>query len=180
MENGINSYRKFLDGDNEGLEEMVREYQSGLILYINCIVHNIEAAKELSEETFVKIYVKKPKYNEKYSFKAWLYAVGRNVVRAYLRSKNKTAYIDDDLAAYDDIEREHIRSEERLAVHKAMMKLNSEYCQVLTLVFFEGMSNKEAAAVMKKTKRQIENLLYYAKKALRAELERGGFEYEGL
>ena len=57
MENGINSYRRFLDGDNEGLEELVREYQSGLILYINCIVHNIEAAKELSEETFVKIYV---------------------------------------------------------------------------------------------------------------------------
>ena len=180
MENGINSYRRFLDGDNEGLEELVREYQSGLILYINCIVHNIEAAKELSEETFVKIYVKRPKYNEKYSFKAWLYAVGRNVVRAYLRNKNRTTYIDEDLAACDDIEREHIRSEERLAVHKAMMNLNSEYCQVLTLVFFEGLSNKEAAVIMRKTKRQIENMLYYAKKALKSELERGGFEYDGL
>ena len=67
MENGINSYRRFLEGDNEGLEELVRDYQSGLILYINCIVHNIEAAKELSEETFVKLYVKRPKDNEKHS-----------------------------------------------------------------------------------------------------------------
>ena len=180
MENGINSYRRFLEGDNEGLEELVRDYQSGLILYINCIVHNIEAAKELSEETFVKLYVKRPKYNEKHSFKAWLYAVGRNVVRAYLRGKDRDTYIDEDIAACDDVEREHIKSEDKIAVHKAMMRLNSEYCQVLTLVFFEGLSNKETAAVMKKTNRQIENMLYYAKKALRAELERGGFEYGGL
>ena len=180
MDNGKIYYRRFLEGDNEGLAEMVREYRSGLILYINCIVHNMEVSQELCEETFVKIYVKKPKYNEKYSFKAWLYAVGRNVVRAYLRKRGREQEMDCDLQANDDIETEYIQSEDKLAVHRAMKKLNSDYCQILTLVYFENMSNKEAAKVMRKTNRQIENLLYYAKKALRAELERGGFEYGGL
>ena len=38
--------------------------------------------------------------------------------------------------------------------------------------------NEETALIMKKSKRQVENLLYNAKKALRAELERSGYDYE--
>jgi RNA polymerase sigma-70 factor (ECF subfamily) len=51
---------------------------------------------------------------------------------------------------------------------------------VLTLVYFEQMSNSEAAVIMHKTTRQIENLLYRAKISLKAELEKEGFEYDGL
>ena len=46
------------------------------------------------------------------------------------------------------------------------------------LSFFEGFSNDETAKIMNKTRRQIESLLYNAKKALKNELERSGFEYE--
>jgi RNA polymerase sigma-70 factor (ECF subfamily) len=56
--------------------------------------------------------------------------------------------------------------------------LKTEYRQVLYLSYFEGFSNAEAAIIMKKSKRQIETLLYNAKKALKTELERSGFEYE--
>ncbi|MBP0966052.1 MAG: RNA polymerase subunit sigma-24, partial [Oscillospiraceae bacterium] len=49
---------------------------------------------------------------------------------------------------------------------------------VLYLSYFEGFSNAEIAVIMKKSRRQIEALLYNAKKALRTELERSGFAYE--
>ena len=62
--------------------------------------------------------------------------------------------------------------------YRAMKTLRTEYRQVLMLSFFEELSNEEVAMVMKRSKRQIENLLYNAKKALRAELERSGFSYE--
>ena len=61
-----------------------------------------------------------------------------------------------------------------------MKNLNSEYYQVLYLVYFENFSNAEISIIMKKNKRQIENLIYRAKKALKAELEKEGFEYEEL
>jgi len=48
------------------------------------------------------------------------------------------------------------------------------------LVYIENFSNQEAAAVMKKSLRQIENLLYQAKRSLRSELEKEGFVYENL
>ena len=63
-------------------------------------------------------------------------------------------------------------------VHSALHGLKTEYRQVLYLSYFESFSNAETALIMKKTKRQIEALLYNAKKALNSELERSGFEYE--
>ena len=61
MDNGASSYRRFLDGDDKGLAEIVRDYRDGLILYLNGIVNNISVAEELMEETFFKIITKKPR-----------------------------------------------------------------------------------------------------------------------
>jgi RNA polymerase sigma-70 factor (ECF subfamily) len=63
-------------------------------------------------------------------------------------------------------------------IHKALHNLRTEYRQILYLSFFEGFSNAESAVILHKSKRQIESLLYNAKKALKTELERSGFEYE--
>ena len=38
MDNGASSYRRFLDGDENGFVELVRDYKDGLILYINSFV----------------------------------------------------------------------------------------------------------------------------------------------
>ena len=63
-------------------------------------------------------------------------------------------------------------------VHRAMRKLNPEYQQILWLTYFEGLTSKEAAIVMKKSVRSVESILYRAKKSLRSQLEMEGFDYE--
>ena len=49
--------------------------------------------------------------------------------------------------------------------------------RVVTSDDFEDMDAEEAAKAMGKTKKQVYNLTERGKKALRAELERMGFEY---
>ena len=61
-----------------------------------------------------------------------------------------------------------------------MNKLKPEYRQVLWLVYFEEMSNKEAAAVMKKSVHNIEVLVSRARKSLRKQLKTEGFDHEDL
>ena len=51
MDNGASSYRRFLDGDENGFVEIVRDYKDGLILYLDSLVRNISAAEELAEDT---------------------------------------------------------------------------------------------------------------------------------
>ena len=63
MDSGADSYRRFLDGDDEGLAEIVREYKDGLILYLNGYVNNLYIAEELTEDTFFRLITRKPKFS---------------------------------------------------------------------------------------------------------------------
>ena len=152
------------------------------MLYLNSFVQNIHTAEDLTEETFTVIAIKKPKFSEKSSFKTWLYAIGRNTSVTYLRKNTKLDVVPLESQEYfadeKNIEDEYFKSEQKQVLHKAMHDLKLEYRQVLYLTFFEGFSNEEAASIMKKSRRQIENLLYNAKASLKTELERRGFAYE--
>ncbi len=185
MDNGASSYRRFLDGDDKGLAEIVRDYKDGLILYLNGFVNNVSVAEELMEETFFKIITKRPMFTAKRSFKTWLYTIGRNVAIDYLRHTSKQSHassddIEDYLKDEYDLEKMYIIEEQKIAVHKALRKLHPEYRQVLWLLYFDEFSYTEAAIIMKKSTRQMKNLVYRAKSALKSELDKEGFIYEEL
>lgn len=183
MDNGAAGYRRFLDGDDRGIAEVVGEYKDGLILYLNCYTGNIHAAEELAEDTFFRLITKKPVFAGRSSFKSWLYAIGRHVALDWLRRRARLAPAEDMEALRGDeesLEAAFIGEESRIAVHRAMSALAPDYRRVLWLVYFEDFSNREAAVALKKNERQIRNLLYRAKQALRAELDREGFDHEKL
>ncbi len=180
MDRGAENYRRYLDGDDGGFVDIIRDYRDGLTLCLFNCTGSISTAEELMEETFFKLMTRKPRFKGKSSFKTWLYAVGRNLAIDYLRKSAKNAELPDDLAEEESVERAYLKEERKLIVHRALGRLNPDYRQVLYLVYFEGITNSDAAVVMKKNKRQIENLLCRARQALRKELEKEGFTYEGL
>ncbi len=186
MDNGASSYRRFRDeGDESGLSEIIKVYRDGLIFYLNGFVNNIQTAEKLAEDTFVLLGTKKPKDKGIGSFKTWLYTIGRNIALNYLRRRSKKAEISlDDCAELisdeENLETFFIKEERKITVHRALKKLKPEYHQVLWLVYFEGFSHKEVAAVMKKKVHNVDTLVYRARKSLKSQLETEGFVYEEL
>ncbi len=185
MDNGASSYRRFLDGDDKGIAEIVGDYKDGLILYLNGYVNNIFTAEELTEDTFFRLITKKPRYSGKSSFKSWLYAIGRNVAIDHIRHNSRLLStpiedMENYLSEEQDLELSYIKEERKIIVHRALSELAADYRTILWLVFFEGFSNKEAAIALKKNDRQIKNLLYRAKQSLKSKLEKEGFIYEEL
>lgn len=185
MDIGAINYRHFLEGNDDGIVEIIRIYKDGLILFMNRYVQNIHIAEELSEETFFKLVVKKPRFNEKHTFKTWLYTIGRNVAINYVKRLARMSNLSDEemqqiQSDEESLEQSYIREERKILVHRALARIKAEYGQVLYLKFFEDMDNEQIAVVMKKNKRQIENMLYQAKQALKIELKKEGIEYEGL
>lgn len=184
MDNAAAGYRRFLDGDDSGIVEVIRDTKDGLILFLFGYTHDLLLAEELMEDTFVRIVTKKPHFSEKSSFKTWLYAIGRNIALDYFR-KNKNivseppefSEIPDDEA---ELEKNYLRSERNILLHRAMSRLSPDYRSVLYLTYFEGLSAQNTAKVMGKNRKQIENLLCRAKKALRKQLEKEKFVYEEL
>ena len=181
MDNGASSYRRFLDGNDEGIIEIVKEYKDGLILYLNGYVNNIY----LAEDTFFRLLTKKPKFSEKSTFRTWLYAIGKNMAKDYIRHHSKMPCVsEEDIECYmadkERLEQSYIKEENKIIVYKAIAELIPDYRNILWLIYFDGCSNKEAAIILKKNDRQIKNLLYRAKQAMKLKLEKENFIYEEL
>ncbi len=183
MNDGADNYSRYINGDDEGLADIIREYKNGLMLYINSIVKNIHTAEDLTEDTFVKLAVKKPRYRKKYTFKAWLYSIGKNTALDYCRKYSKELdidNIDEHKEIYDEenAERNLIKNEDKIELMRVMKELTPEHRQVLYLKYIEQLDNNEISVITGKSKRQTEQLLYSAKNSLRKKLEKGGFQYE--
>ena len=185
MDNGASSYRRFLEGDDDGIVQIIKDHKDGLMIYLNSFVQNIHLAEDLTEDTFVKLIARRPRFSGKSTFKTWLYAIGRNVALDFLRKNAKLPTVSAEeamtlIADEADVARQYLCSERKLQVHKALKQLNDEYRQVLVLVYFEDFQNDQVASIMGKSKKQIENLVYRAKLSLKSELEKEGFVYEDL
>lgn len=184
MDQSNMDYQRFLSGDSEGLAAIIRDHKDGLILYINSIVNNIADAEELTEETFVKLVMKKPGFSSHSSFKTWLYTIGRNKAISHLRrSKQIHIPLENCPELMDEeknLEQQYLQKERNQFLHSAMKRLKSEYYQVLWLVYFEGFSNKETARILGKTVHNTETLVYRARQALKQKLNEEGFVYENL
>ena len=186
MDNGASSYRRFLEGDDSGFVEIIRDYKDGLILFLHSMTRDLSLAEELCEDTFVRIAVKKPKFNGKSAFKTWLYAIGRRVAADHLRkiSRRETVSLEAlaedgfDLPADEDLTLSYLRDERKKAVHRALGRLGNTHREILWLVYFENLSLKEAAGILGKSVHATESLIHRARLSMKAELEKEGITNE--
>ena len=74
------------------------------------------------------------------------------------------------------LEESVLADERKRAVNAALAALPEEMRLAVHLVYFEDMTYDETARVMKKNRKQVDNLLYRAKKELRTLLEEDGEE----
>ena len=179
MEQGAECYRRFVNGDRDALTEIIRDYQAGLTYFLLGFVGDLTAAEELAQETFVRLYVKKPRYAGRSGFRTWLYGIGRNVAREYCRRSRRWEPLPEQWDAPDeaaDPALAYFREEKNRALHRAMGRLKPEYRQALWLSYFEAMGREEIAAVLKKSVNNVDVLLHRARKALRNEWEKEGFD----
>jgi len=174
MDNGASRYQRFLKGEQSAIEEVVEQYNRNLILFINRFVQNLTVAEDLAADTFLELIIKKPKFRQEASFKTYLFAIGRNKSLDFLKKQARfTNQPIEDLPVSDQpmIEAALISDERRLALHRAIESLHDEYRDILHLLYFEDTSYGEAAAVLKKNVKQVNNLAYRAKNALRTILK---------
>lgn len=181
MKRELCSYQRFLDGDHEGLCEIIDTYKDGLILYLNSFLKDLPLAEELAEDVFVKLVLKKPHFSGRSAFKTWLYAIAGNIARDHLRLRKRQPlsleeYHHDEEAV--SLEETYIHQEEKMRLHQCMKQLKAEYRQVLWLAYFEDFSHRQISKIMKKSTHNIETLAYRARLALKQILIKEGFSYE--
>lgn len=79
QDRGIFLYRRFLEGDERALEELIALYQRGLLRFIFGYVHDEALAEDILQEVFIALYFKRNfKQQDDASFKTYLYKIARN------------------------------------------------------------------------------------------------------
>ena len=73
MDHGAEQYRRFLDGDRDAMTALIRDYKDGLTFFLCGFTGDLTAAEELAQETFVRLYVKRPRFSGRSRFRTWLY-----------------------------------------------------------------------------------------------------------
>lgn len=180
MDNGVLSYEKYKNGNDEGFYEIVREYYDGLTAYIKGIVGDLYRAEELADDALLKIALKRPEFDKRSSFKTWLYSIGRNTAYDALRKKAPPASggLEGIDAEEESPEQAYIKSERNKRLYDALDGLKPEYREVLWLTFFDETDAEQIARIMHKSKPAVYTLLNRAKSSLKEKLLKEGFDYE--
>lgn len=173
---GVGSYRRYLQGDERGLEELVTEYGDALVRFAYCIARDFAAAEDIVQDAFATLMFKRKRFSNDDNFRAYLYKMVRNKGIDYLRVQSKTASLNDlqNVLVGNNFETDILLREQNATLYCCMQRLSPQYAQVLYLVYLEGCKIEQAAKIMQKNKKQAYNLLARAKASLKELLRREG------
>jgi RNA polymerase sigma-70 factor (ECF subfamily) len=181
QEKGLTLYRRFLCGDEGGLEELITLYQHGLLRFIYGYVHDIALAEDIFTDVFMTLYCNKHAFRaqDDASLKTYLYTIARNQSLNALRKRKRRKETSLESLAENGVELFkttdsidlHIeKSEQTTALHDALNSLHPDYTEVLILRYFEELSPEKIAKITHRTPKQVYNLLARGKTALKEKL----------
>ena len=177
MDNGASSYRRFLSGDEQAFDAIMEELFYPLVFFIDRYVQDVHTAEDIAMDVFSELIVHKHRYNFKVSLKTYLFMLGRSRALDCLRHRKVLTMVElSDAMGEDAVTLEELVLKDQLQyrVHQALNQLPEQLRTAVHLVYFEDLSYEEAAKVMKKNRKQVDNLLYRAKKELRIILGKDG------
>ncbi|MEE8142172.1 MAG: sigma-70 family RNA polymerase sigma factor [Planctomycetota bacterium] len=146
-------------GDRRLFAELLKRYQDRVVNLVYRLVGDWDAALDLGQEAFLRIYRRASSYRPEGNAKSWILAVAMNVARDYLRSRRRILYLDridvgdgfmspglnrGPATPPEILERE----ESRRRVRQVLQALPSSARTILLLRDFEGLSYEEMAEVL--------------------------------
>ena len=180
---GAELYKRYLNGDKAAFDEIIESYHDQLIHFIFGIVHNVADAEDIAADVFCELIVHRHRYSFKSTLKTYIFSIAKN--KSYDKVRKSARIYDKEIDEGDESLADEISLEERVLadenariVHEALGEINPDYAQVVSLTYLYGFSSDEICSVTGKSKRQIANLLYRGKEALRTILEKKGVNIE--
>ena len=176
---------RLADGHETALDSLMERHAEKLFHYLLRSLQDESDASDLAQETFVKLYQSRSKYDPEQKFSTWLYAIASNLVRDRYRWRSRHPQVSLDaeneqtgsslqanLAADDPAPDATLQTEERAeVVRQAVAALPEELRQPLILAIYQELPQAEIAAILKCSVKAVETRLYRARNQLRANLE---------
>ena len=179
------------DDDAGAFEELVRRYQARLVRLMGTIGPRADMAEDLAQETFLRVYRARKRYEPGAKFSTWLFTIAGNVARNAARTlgrRREVSEVDAPRSADDDSGYQAITanaldasgmmptrlaegSERARIVHAAVAALGERQKMALMLSRFENMNYVEIAETMGLSTKAVKSLLSRARVSLKDSLQ---------
>lgn len=138
-------------------------------------------ADELTQETFVTAWRKIDRYDARWTFSTWLFALAKNAAASHVRKANRRRSLLPLLPARDEVDAapEPGESLERDELGQGLWRLaqtllSPDQCSALWLRYGEDATIEEIAAILGKGQTGVRSLLFRARDTLGRHLEPNG------
>lgn len=169
-------WERYRSGDEAAFDELLRTLRLPLIFFVDRFLHDPDGAEDVVIDVFVELLTHPRRYRAGTSLKTYLFVMARSRAIDCLRRRRRLEPLPENLEAEEALEQAVLTDERSRAVNTALVQLSPESQQAIHLVYFEEMTYAQAAQVMGKTAKQIDNLLSRGKAALRDILGKEGAE----
>jgi len=185
-------YSKLARKNKDAFDEFYSLYIDKIYQYIFYKVNSKEDAEDLTSAFFLKIWgcIQEGKIDDFKTFKPFCYTVARNLVIDHYRKLNQRKTVSLDQEINRELEDDKIDGKSFLAENKAdsmeqlakameldlikfkLFELKDEYREIIVLKYIEELSPKEIAAILQKSKGNVNVLAHRALKALKDIMEK--------
>lgn len=159
-------------GDTEAFRKLVAAHLRPLIHFSYRMLRDATEAQDVAQEALVRLWKLAPRWKPNAKVTTWLHHVARNLCIDKLRAQRTVGpqglnnHPDPSPEAFSRI----AQHQRELSVQRALDALPERQKAAIVLVYYQGMSNRDAADVMQVKVEALESLLSRARRALRATL----------
>jgi RNA polymerase sigma-70 factor (ECF subfamily) len=166
-------------GNQAAIEMLVRQYETGVFRLALSIVGDEADANEITQETFIAALKALRTYQEKKTFKAWLYTIALNLSRSHLRKRKVIERLRTTLGSIFRVETQKqslpeedvIRTEKEAAIWTELNKLDERHRIVVVLRYFHELPIAEISEILSVNEGTIHSRLHTARERLREALQ---------
>ena len=175
----IAAMKRLAEGDDIALNGIMQRWQDRLAAFLYRLTGNHEAAVDLAQETFVRLYQSRARYEPSASFSTYLFRIAANLARnhARWRKRHPTVSMEDEDQAFKQVPETSAgpdetagHREELQRVEKAIAALPHDLREAILLFTYEEMSQGDIAHALDCSIKAVETRIYRARQMLKAAL----------
>lgn len=180
----LEAMSRLRNGHDAALNDLMARHGARLFGYLMRSLQNEDDAADAAQETFVRVYQNRMRFDQRQRFSTWLYAIASNLVKDRFRWRTRhpqvsmdaeagegKSSIRDNLADEKPVPSEAAQNSERAErIRHAVGNLPEELRTPLILSEYEGKAQAEIAYILGCSVKAVETRIYRARQKLRKDL----------
>lgn len=174
---------RLAQGEDQALDLLMRRWGDRVASFLYRMTGRHDVAADLAQETFVKLYQARARYNPSGSFATWLFTIATNLGRNHARwlRRHPIRSLDETQPTREAPAPEPAdpsRSPDAIAignetvatVNRALLDLPMDLREALTLFVHEDLAYAEIASILGCSQKAVETRIYRARQILKEKL----------